>query len=195
MLLLEDVVVQVEARRLLDRASLVVPRGACVTIVTDDVPAGRVVLELLSGKRRPTTGRVRVDGHDPAANPALEGRIRAASIRDGAGAIRQFAIDRGVDVWLLDATSASAMDLEPVLHLLQRAGALGNPTVVVLVDPTEVPETGRVLHLRHGRLVQASPAAEPETGPRPPTGPEPADPRPPIDPRPTYDPDNGGTRS
>ena len=175
MLLVEDVVVQIEARRLLDRASLVVPRGAWVAVVTDDVPAGRVLLELLAGERRPSAGRIRVDGHDPAANPALEGRIRVASVRDGAGEIRQFAIDRGVDVWLLDAISASAGELEPVLHLLQRAGAAGNPTVVVLVDPTGVPETGRVLHLRHGGLAPASPASEPGSCPRPATGRPPAD--------------------
>jgi energy-coupling factor transporter ATP-binding protein EcfA2 len=155
-LLLEDVVVDVDGRRVLDRVSLVVPRGTHAVVVTDDELGGQLVLQLLAGVRTPTAGRVRVDGLDPATTTGLEGRIGSATVGGEAHALLQLTLDRGVDVWLLDATGCSAPDLGPWLGLLRRPGAARNPTVLIVARDTAIPEGDRLLQLRGGRPVGAS---------------------------------------
>jgi hypothetical protein len=155
-LLLEDVVADVEGRRVLDRASLVVPRGVCAVVVTDDDQAGRLLMDLLAGGRPPVAGRVRVDGLDPATAPGLEGRIGTATVHEEAGTLLQLTLDRGVDVWLLDATTGPSTRLEPWLELLDRPGAPSNPTVLVVAGAVPIRAGDRLLHLRGGRLDETS---------------------------------------
>jgi hypothetical protein len=157
-LLLEEVTVDVDGRRVLDRVSLVLPRGTHGVVVVDDGLAGQLLLELVAGSRAPNDGRVRVDGLDPATAPGLEGRIGAATV-DESGPLRTLALDRGADVWLLDATTCPSPVLEPWLELLDRPGAPSNPTVLVVVGAVPIPAGDpprRLLRLRGGRLVEMS---------------------------------------
>jgi ABC-type transport system involved in cytochrome bd biosynthesis fused ATPase/permease subunit len=81
-LLLEDVTAEAAGRRVFDGLDLAVRRGERFGVVCDDQATMQAIVELLAGHRRPTRGRVRVDGIDPVRDAALlTGRI--AVLTDG----------------------------------------------------------------------------------------------------------------
>jgi hypothetical protein len=70
-LLLEGVIAEAGGRRVLDGLDLAVRRGERFGVVGNDRAALRTLFGLLTGRQRPTAGRVRVDGLDPVRDAEL----------------------------------------------------------------------------------------------------------------------------
>ena len=147
MLLLEDVIVEIGDRRILDRVRLAVRRGERFGVVATTTAEQDTILSLLAGRRAPTAGRVRIDGLDPVEDAELlTGRIAEDPQAPPTADV------------LLVTTAATSMSVWP-----WPPGAAGgaaapqppHPTVLlVTATPAQARETcDRVAVLAHGRVV------------------------------------------
>jgi ABC-2 type transport system ATP-binding protein len=157
-LLLEGVIAEAGSRRVLDRFDLAVPRGDCFAVVGSDPAVLRVLVDLLTGHRRPAAGRVRIDGLDPVSDvEVLDGRV---VVDAGASNVQPPDLGRA-DVWLVldERTDAEPGDRDALLGRLERCRRGPHRTVLLATADRALAATvgDRFAALDRGRLVALDP--------------------------------------